>query len=107
MRQNCAQLKAQKIGLACCVDPQRVSPQTSKNLHSANFFIHFLICFHFKLTIDAFSMFSHLTKVLGVIETMIWQYFTRVTVKFFLETVPNINLDPNNNLETHPSNLSA
>ena len=82
VRQNCAELKPQKISVACIVEHQRASAQTSKKTIFSKFFYQFFVCFHFKLTIDACSMFFHLSKVLGVIETNVLAIFIVVLLLF-------------------------
>ena len=83
------------ISAACCIEAQRAAPQTSKKLHSVNLFIYFLICFHFKLTIDPCRMFFHLSQMLGVIEINVLAIFVvHSTAPHILNCTLNIKTLP-------------
>ena len=72
-----------KLALCVVLSLNEYLHKPKKKLHSVNFFMYFLIFFHFKLTIDACSMFVCLAKVLSVIETNVLAIFVVVLMLFF------------------------
>ena len=56
-------------------EAQRAAPKPQKKLYFANFFINFLIVFHFKPTTEQCSIFFHRYKLFGEIKIKVFVVF--------------------------------